>query len=102
MQQQPPPYAYNPQPMPPPQPYPPLPQHYPPGYVQPHPMYAPPMQQLQQQQQTSVFVVNAGAPAPTTTIIRERSHVNHVLHCIITFFFFPWVIVWIILCIADS
>ncbi|XP_046545423.1 alpha/beta-gliadin A-II-like [Haliotis rubra] len=104
MQQQPPPYGYNPQPM----------QHlpqYPPGYVLPQPVYPPQQppvqhqqhhQQQQQQQQQQVVVVSAPAPAPTTTVIRERSHVNHILHLIITCFFPPWIIVWIILTIAEN
>ncbi|XP_046349975.1 alpha/beta-gliadin clone PW1215-like [Haliotis rufescens] len=95
MQQQPPPY------MPPQQQ-----QQYPPGYVQ-QPMYQQPMHmmpQQQQQQQQSVVVVNNSAPAPVPaqTVVVERPRVNHFLHLIITILFFPWVIVWFILCITEG
>ncbi|KAK6195282.1 hypothetical protein SNE40_000746 [Patella caerulea] len=47
-------------------------------------------------------VVVVGQPSHQQTIIVERQGVNHVLHFCISLFFWPWVIVWIILCITDD
>jgi hypothetical protein len=54
-----------------------------------------------------VVVVQAGAPQPVqqtivTTHVQQRPRVNHLLHLLITIFFWPWVIVWIILCITEG
>lgn len=95
-----PPGAYPPQPGYPPQAgYPPPQAGYPPqhGYPPPQP-YAAPAPAMQQQ--SNVVVV--GQPQPVSTVIVQRRGVNHALHCIITLFFWPWIIVWIILCITDD
>ncbi|XP_070173521.1 uncharacterized protein [Littorina saxatilis] len=49
---------------------------------------------------TNVVVVNQ-QPAVQTVVVQKRG-VNHCLHCCISVFFFPWIIVWICLCITDS
>ncbi|GFO26965.1 hypothetical protein PoB_005347000 [Plakobranchus ocellatus] len=94
-----------------PPPYPGQPQApaaYPPGYVAPQPVYYPAPQQPvmmypppMQQSSNNVTVVNAGAPASHTVVV-ERRGVNHLLHFCITLFFWPWIIVWIILCITEG
>ncbi|XP_071084827.1 uncharacterized protein [Haliotis cracherodii] len=108
---QPPPYGdkgnfgnpgYGPQQYPPPQAgYPPQPQYAPQpvGYAPQPAGYAPQPQMMGQQSSTNVVVVGG---QPQQTVIVERQGVNHVLHCIISLFFWPWVIVWIILCITDN
>ncbi|RUS72003.1 hypothetical protein EGW08_020238 [Elysia chlorotica] len=75
------------------------------GYAPPPAGYAPPPQgyyppPAQQQMSSNVVVVNSGQPASNTVIIQEKG-VNHCLHCCISIFFFPWIIVWIILCITN-
>ncbi|KAL8592457.1 hypothetical protein ACOMHN_021399 [Nucella lapillus] len=102
----PPPQGYAPPPQgyaPPPQGYAPPPQGYAPppqaGYGPPQP-YAPPPAQMHSSSSTNVVVV--GQQAPVQTVIVQRQGVNHVLHFIISLFFWPWIIVWIILCIADD
>ncbi|XP_033107401.1 myosin-binding protein H-like [Anneissia japonica] len=42
-------------------------------------------------------------PAVHTTIVRERprQRVNHPVHFVITLLFWPWIVVWIIICIVD-
>nr|XP_006812703.1 PREDICTED: protein SPEC3-like [Saccoglossus kowalevskii] len=78
--------------LPPPQQgyYPPPPQQ---GYYPP----PPPQEQMMMMSNNTVVVAGA-APAPQKIIQTQlRQGVNHCLHCVITFFFFPWVIVWIIL-----
>ncbi|XP_067669191.1 uncharacterized protein [Haliotis asinina] len=80
--------------------YPPPQGGYPPqpaGYAPQPAGYAQPMGQ--QSASTNVVVVGN---QPQQTVIVERQGVNHVLHCIISLFFWPWVIVWIILCITDN
>ncbi|GAU92740.1 hypothetical protein RvY_04784-2 [Ramazzottius varieornatus] len=37
-----------------------------------------------------------------TTVIVHRHGVNHLLHFCISLFFFPWIFVWIFLCIANG
>ncbi|XP_025079133.1 calcium-binding protein P-like isoform X2 [Pomacea canaliculata] len=85
--------------------YPPQQAGYPPpqaGYPPPQGYY-PPQQQGYMGQTTSnnVVVVNSGQPAVQTVVV-ERRGVNHVLHFIISLFFWPWIIVWIILCIVEG
>ena len=85
-----------------PQGYPPQQQAYPPqqqAYPPPTQGYAP-APAAQQQATTNVVVVGGQQAAQQTTIIQQapREKVNHVLHLIITFFFLPWIFVWMILC----
>ncbi|XP_066284117.1 protein SPEC3-like isoform X1 [Branchiostoma lanceolatum] len=92
----PPPQGYAPPPQgyaPPPQPYGVPPQGYAPHPVQPgYPQTA--------QQQTTVVVAQQ---QPTTVVVQRRTNeVNHCLHCIITLFFWPWVFVWIVLCMMEG
>ncbi|XP_041352724.1 cysteine-rich and transmembrane domain-containing protein B-like [Gigantopelta aegis] len=94
-------YGEAPPPYPPGQPYPPQQGYAQQGYGQAgyaNPGYGiPPTQQ----QQSTVVVVGQTGPTQTV-IIQENRGVNHVLHCIISLFFLPWVIVWIILCITEG
>ncbi|KAJ8036206.1 hypothetical protein HOLleu_20117 [Holothuria leucospilota] len=110
---QPPQQGYPPpqQGQPPPQGYPPPQQGYPPpqqGYPPPQQGYPPPQQAAYMAPQQQVVIAQAAPPPPAQTVviqqsnIRGRQGVNHLLHAIITFFFFPWIIVWIILCIIDG
>ncbi|KAK3721188.1 hypothetical protein RRG08_044200 [Elysia crispata] len=55
--------------------------------------------QPQMQQSSNVVVVN-NQQGGGTVVVQKRG-VNHCLHCCISLFFFPWIIVWIILCITD-
>lgn len=44
-------------------------------------------------------------PAPTTTrtvVVERYSSVNHCLHCCITLLFWPWIFVWIFLCLVSD
>ena len=74
---------------PPPQPHP--------GY-QPYPQYHPAPAVPQQQSSTNVVVVQQQQPQTTVVHTVADESPNHCLHCIITFFFFPWIFVWICLC----
>ncbi|XP_014666131.1 PREDICTED: cysteine-rich and transmembrane domain-containing protein 1-like [Priapulus caudatus] len=38
----------------------------------------------------------------TTTTVVHKQGVNHCLHCCISIFCFPWIIVWICLCMAED
>jgi hypothetical protein len=54
-------------------------------------------------QATSPVTV-AVAQQPQTvhqTVIVERRGTNHLLHCLITLLFWPWIFVWIYFCITD-
>ncbi|KAK6983103.1 alpha/beta-gliadin A-III, partial [Biomphalaria glabrata] len=87
---------------PPPAYAPPPPQYpvYPPGYYpppQPQIIMMPQQQQQQQQQQSVNVTVNSG-----NDVVVVKRGVNHCLHCIITIFFWPWIFVWIALCICDG
>ncbi|XP_071788074.1 uncharacterized protein [Asterias amurensis] len=92
---------------PPQQGYPPPQQGYPPaqpgyqsGYPQPQ-GYAP----VPTQGPAGVVVVTQQPQVQhtvVTTTVQQRPRVNHLLHAIITFIFFPWVIVWIILCMTEG
>ncbi|XP_062502609.1 uncharacterized protein LOC134179692 [Corticium candelabrum] len=104
-QSAPPPQGYPPQGYPPqgypPQGYPPQgypPQGYPPQPYQGYPPqgYAPAPQQ-QQQSNTTVVVAQPQAAAASTTVVVNRRATNHCMHCCITFFFWPWIFVWIYL-----
>jgi hypothetical protein len=53
------------------------------------------------QSSNNVVVVSQPGVA-TNTVIVERQGVNHCLHFIITLFFWPWIIVWIILCVMEG
>ena len=54
---------------------------------------------LQPQHSTNVVVVQQGpASIQQTTIIEHEREVNHCLHCIISVFCFPWILVWCCLC----
>lgn len=103
----PPPQGYGPPPQgyPSPQGYAPPPQGYatPPqaGYAPPPQQYGPPPP-AQMQHSSSTNVVVVGQQQPVQTVVVQRQGVNHVLHFIITLFFWPWIIVWIILCITDD
>ncbi|ESO98969.1 hypothetical protein LOTGIDRAFT_231285 [Lottia gigantea] len=90
----------------------PQPGGYPPqqgGYPQQGP-YPPPYsptnagynQQPYGVSQTPNVVVVGDGHHHHQTIVVERQGVNHVLHFCISLFFWPWVIVWIILCITDE
>ncbi|XP_055892245.1 uncharacterized protein LOC106050708 [Biomphalaria glabrata] len=81
----------------------------PPQYVmQPaYPVYYPPVpqtqiimtpQQPQQQQQQQQQNVNVTVHTGMDVVVVKQG-VNHVLHLIITLFFFPWIFVWIAFCI---
>ncbi|CAG5116651.1 unnamed protein product [Candidula unifasciata] len=61
----------------------------------------PPPQGMQQSSSSTNVVVVGGAPA-TNTIIVHRHGVNHCMHCLISLFFFPWIFVWIFLCITSK
>ncbi|XP_076435419.1 uncharacterized protein LOC143275307 isoform X2 [Babylonia areolata] len=117
----PPPYAtsqYPPGAYPPPQGgypppqggYPPPQAGYPPpqaGYGPPPPQqpgygYGPPPAAAPAMQTSTTNVVMVGQQPPVQTVVLQKRGVNHVLHFIITLFFWPWVIVWIILCITDD
>ncbi|XP_071826563.1 uncharacterized protein [Apostichopus japonicus] len=93
------------------------PQGYPPGYGTPqHQGYptAPPPQGYPPSQQSAyppqqVIVVNNQtplAPAANNTVLvtttTARPQTNHLLHLLISLFFWPWLIVWLILCIVDG
>ncbi|OWA50670.1 hypothetical protein BV898_15180 [Hypsibius exemplaris] len=73
-----------------------------------HQMYAPQQQQYNpypQQGTTVVHVVpshDAHHHHHTQTIIVEDRGVNHCLHFCISLFFFPWLFVWLFLCITDG
>ncbi|KAK7090948.1 protein SPEC3-like [Littorina saxatilis] len=104
-----PPPAYDGGQGPPPQGYGPPQQGYGPpqqGYGPPQHGYGPPQGYAPQSQMhtntssTNVIVVG-NQPAAQTVIVQKRG-VNHCMHCCISFFFFPWIIVWIILCITDD
>ncbi|GAU94045.1 hypothetical protein RvY_05889-2 [Ramazzottius varieornatus] len=44
-------------------------------------------------------------PPPTTTrtvVVERYSSVNHCLHCCITLLFWPWIFVWIFLCLVSD
>jgi len=85
--------------------YPPPQGGYPPpqgGYYPPPQGYYPPPQQQQQSVHTNNVVVVSQPGVATNTVVVQRRGVNHCLHCIISLLFWPWVIVWIILCIADG
>ncbi|XP_025079129.1 annexin A7-like isoform X1 [Pomacea canaliculata] len=89
--------------------YPPPQGYYPPqqqGYMGQAPVYYPPQPviaapAMQSTTSNNVVVVNSGQPAVQTVVV-ERRGVNHVLHFIISLFFWPWIIVWIILCIVEG
>jgi len=53
---------------------------------------------LQSQNSTNVVVVQGGPSVQQTTIIEQRERVNHCLHCIISVFCFPWILIWCCLC----
>jgi len=98
MEGQPPPYnqpeAYS---QPPPQAYD---QPPPQAYGQPqygHPQVYPQMVQPQAQPTT---VIVTGGGGGQTVVVNRKERVNHVLHLIITILFWPWVFVWIILCLC--
>ncbi|OQV24490.1 hypothetical protein BV898_01552 [Hypsibius exemplaris] len=38
----------------------------------------------------------------TVTVIEKHSDVNHCLHCCITLLFWPWIFVWIFLCLVSE
>jgi len=68
-----------------------------PAYGQPHgypPTAAP------HQPQTHTVVVAGGGGTGNTIVVERAPRVNHILHLIITILFWPWVFVWIILCLT--
>jgi len=71
-----------------------------PGYHPPQQSYQPMPPQMAQTSNTNVIVVGGGGPPvqQTTVIEQPREQVNHLLHCIISFFFFPWILIWCCLC----
>ncbi|XP_005096105.1 extensin [Aplysia californica] len=77
---------------PPPPPPPPLP---PPPSSSPHP----PVGQTTYQ---ATFHEEHKPSMQRFVIEERRRRVNHILHCCISIFFFPWIIVWIVLCIQAS
>ncbi|XP_055892456.1 nuclear receptor coactivator 6-like [Biomphalaria glabrata] len=88
---------------PPPAYAPPTPHYpaYPPNYYpppQPQPQIIMIQQQQQQQQQQNV---NVTVDRRNDVVVVKRE-VNHCLHCIISLFFWPWIFVWIALCICDD
>ncbi|CAG5116652.1 unnamed protein product, partial [Candidula unifasciata] len=79
--------------------YPPPHGGYPPpqgGYPPPQGYYPPPQHMQQTMSTNNVIVVGQQAPV-TNTVIVQRRGVNHCLHCIISLFFWPWLIVWLCL-----
>uniref|UniRef100_A0A0B6ZSM0 Uncharacterized protein n=1 Tax=Arion vulgaris TaxID=1028688 RepID=A0A0B6ZSM0_9EUPU len=70
-------------------------------YPVPQGYYPPPQPMQQSQASTNVVVVQGAAPATNTVIVQKRG-VNHCMHCCISVFFFPWIIVWICLCISHG
>lgn len=98
----PPPQGYGP---PPPQGYAPPPQGYPPqqpGYAPPPQQgYAPPMHTSQSN--TTVVVAGGGGAAPVVIQqVPERFADKICLNLVISFFFWPWLIVWLCLCIFET
>ena len=71
---------------------------YPPPQQQGYPPSYPPVQQPSQVQQQSTNVVLVQQPQQTVVQHVRDDKPSHILHCIITFFCWPWVFVWLILC----
>ncbi|XP_046547832.1 uncharacterized protein LOC124257742 [Haliotis rubra] len=59
-----------------------------------------PHSMMMQQQQACNNVVVQQPTSHSTVIVKQKGSVNHCLHFLITLFFFPWVFVWICLCIC--
>ncbi|KAJ8036207.1 hypothetical protein HOLleu_20118 [Holothuria leucospilota] len=50
----------------------------------------------------SVAITNSVVVTNVVVTEQEKPPVNHFLHCIISIFFWPWLIVWICLCISNK
>ncbi|XP_055332709.1 uncharacterized protein LOC129584537 [Paramacrobiotus metropolitanus] len=79
---------------------PPFNPYYPPP--QPGPVYAAPEAVPQSYQQPQMVTVTMVPTTTRTVIVEKHSSVNHCLHCLITLIFWPWIFVWIFLCLVSE
>ena len=54
------------------------------------------------QQQSNIVVVQSQQPQVVrqTIVVQKDDRPNHVLHLILTILFFPWIFVWLLLCLC--